>query len=204
MLKKFFATAALALLMLSPVSVFAQTEMVYDEPIVVDTTAVQQEPVSLEDFGVLEEGPGIGNADSTLAAVMATMGVMLLIMVIPMIAVLVYMVIALIKIAQKTNTPNGWLVIIPFVYFFKLPKFAGLSYWYGLIFLAPLPFIFINDTLTTLVGLGAMAFSVYLWMRVCERLAFSKWLGLLMIVPIANLVLPGVLAFSKNQAVDLA
>lgn len=204
MLKKFFATAALALLMLSPVSVFAQTETVLDEPpIAAETTTFQQEPVSIEDFAQLTEENGF-EQKTVLATIMAAMGAIFIIMIIPMLAIFVYMMVALIKIAQKTNTPNGWLVIIPFVLPFKLAKFAGLSYWYGLISLAYFPALFIHKTFAVVVALIILAFSTYLWMRVCERLAFSKWLGLLMIVPIANLVLPGVLAFSKNQAVDLA
>lgn len=41
--------------------------------------------------------------------------------------------------------------------------------------------------------------SVILWMQVCKNLGKPEWLGILIIVPVANLVLPGYLAFSKDE-----
>jgi len=39
----------------------------------------------------------------------------------------------------------------------------------------------------------------YVWMCIVENLGRNKWLGLLMLVPIVNLVYIGVLAFSKEE-----
>jgi hypothetical protein len=36
-------------------------------------------------------------------------------------------------------------------------------------------------------------------MCICENLGRNKWLGLLILVPIVSLILPGILAFSKNE-----
>lgn len=151
-----------------------------------------------------EDGESLAdsNMQNTIYAMMAGMGVVLLIILIPIVAVLVYLLVTFIKIAQKTHTPNGWLVITLFAIPFKVAKFAGLSYWFGLIAFASLPFYLIDERLVSIVALGVTGFFTYLWMRICKRLGFSQWLGLLMIVPIANLVLPGVLAFSKNQLVE--
>lgn len=208
MLKKFFATSAIALLMLAPFSASAQTTSIAEEPQAAYTN-VTGEQVDFGSFG--KESPfgqqggnedGYGYRSSTLASIFASIMGILMFMAIPLIGVLVYLLIAALKIAQKTHTPNGWLVITLFAIPFKVAKFAGLSYWYGLIAFASLPFYLIDERLASIVALGVTGFFTYLWMRVCKRLGFSQWLGLLMIVPIANLVLPGVLAFSKNQLVE--
>ena len=199
MLKKFFAKSALALLMLAPFSVSAQEQAIEGVTYNEAAAFAQQNGFSDEGVGMLRTNAG---AQNTIYAMMAGMGVIFLIALIPMVAIFVYLLIAAIKIAQKTHTPNGWLVVTLFAIPFKIAKFAGLSYWYGLIAFASLPFYLIDERLASLVGLCAFGFSIYLWMRICKRLGFSQWLGLLMIIPIANLVLPGVLAFSKNQLVE--
>jgi hypothetical protein len=40
-----------------------------------------------------------------------------------------------------------------------------------------------------------VAVTVVVWWKICKKAGFSGWLGLLMIVPIANIVLPLVIAF---------
>lgn len=143
---------------------------------------------------------GFGNSSASgLESVLASLGIILFIALVPLVAIFVFAVIALMKIAKKTNTPNGWLVIIFPVIPFKIAKFAGLSYWWGL--LAYLPLLsFDVEALVFLFSLTSVAFSTYLWMRISKRLGFSQWLGLVMILPIANLVLLGYLAFAQPQS----
>lgn len=212
MLKKFFATAAFALLMLSPFAVSAQETVTQTGVVPVSAQEQATEGVTYNEAAAFAQQNGFldengesladSNMQNTIYAMMAGMGVVLLFAFIPLIAILVYILVTFIKIAQKTHTPNGWLVITLFAIPFKVAKFAGFSYWYGLIAFASLPFYLIDERLASIVALGVIGFFTYLWMRVCKRLGFSQWLGLLMIVPIANLVLPGVLAFSKNQLVE--
>ena len=40
---------------------------------------------------------------------------------------------------------------------------------------------------------------IMLWMSISENLGRNKWLGLLMLLPIANFIYIGVLAFSKGE-----
>ncbi len=134
----------------------------------------------------------------SLLSTVGAIGGMLFIILIPVLALVVFAVIALMRIARKTDTPNGWLVVIPPVIPFKVAKFAGMSYWWGLIVFIPV-LSFGNEMLYAILAFASACFMVYLWMRICERLGFSKWLGLLMIVPIANLVLLGFLAFSHGS-----
>jgi energy-converting hydrogenase Eha subunit B len=49
-----------------------------------------------------------------------------------------------------------------------------------------------------LVFLAAVvALTLVVWWRICRKAGYSGWLGLLMIVPIANIVLLLVLAFAE-------
>ncbi len=46
-----------------------------------------------------------------------------------------------------------------------------------------------------LFALACMVFAVWVWMRIVGRTGHNQWLGLLMVVPIANLILLLILAF---------
>lgn len=48
-----------------------------------------------------------------------------------------------------------------------------------------------------LIGLGLFLFALWVWVRIVGRTGHNQWLGLLMVVPIANLVLMLILAFAE-------
>ncbi len=48
-------------------------------------------------------------------------------------------------------------------------------------------------------GLFMTAFVTYLWMCITHNVGKNRWLGLLMLVPVAMLVFPAYLAFSKYE-----
>jgi len=123
------------------------------------------------------------NPDAAGAA-MVVIGAMLLVFVVFFLAIYVYMAFSLMKIAKKTNTPNGWFAWIPFLNMWLLVQIAQKEWWWFLLMFIPLVNIII---------------SVILWMQVCKNLGKPEWLGILIIVPIANFVLPGYLAFSKDE-----
>ena len=60
---------------------------------------------------------------------------------------------------------------------------------------------------TVIIAIAAMFYAMILlvvftvavivWWKICKKAGYSGWLGLLMIIPIANLVLPLVIAFSE-------
>jgi len=190
MFKKFLAAVSISSALLIPAMAFAQE--------VVPTSASLDTLQNTASFG------NVADQQAGLAAALGAMGFVLVLVAIPLLAVWVFAIVSMIKIAQKTNTPNGWLVIIPFVAPFKVAKFADYSYWWGAMSLLPLLGYMLNGKIMALFQLIVLGFFVYAFMRICERLGFSKWLGLLMIVPLANLVLLGILAFSKNQLVENA
>ncbi len=111
-----------------------------------------------------------------------------LIMMLFVIAIYVYMAICLMKIAKKTNTPNAWFAWIPFLNIWLMIQVAKKEWWWFLLFFIPL------------VNIVA---SIVVWMGVAKALGKPEWLGILMIVPFANLVVPGYLAFSKSENVEV-
>lgn len=114
-----------------------------------------------------------------LGAVFA--GVFLFVLLV-MIAIYVYMAIALMKIAQKTETPSAWMAWVPILNLYLIVKIAQKPSWWFLLLFVP----FLN-----------IIISVLLWAQISKKLEKPEWLGLLILVPVANIVLPGYLAFSK-------
>jgi hypothetical protein len=93
----------------------------------------------------------------------------------------VYMALALMTIATKTNTPNGWLAWIPIANIFLMFNIAGKPAWWFILILIPLVNIVI---------------AIIVWMAIAEARHKPNWWGILMIVPVINIIVPGYLAWS--------
>lgn len=108
-----------------------------------------------------------------------------------MMGIIMYVIsaLALMKIAQKTNTENGWLAWIPIANIFLMVNIAQKEWWYALIIL----FIGIIPFLGAFVSIGLL---VYIWWLITERLGKAGALSLLMIIPFVNLGFMLYLAFS--------
>jgi hypothetical protein len=85
-------------------------------------------------------------------------------------------------IANKTGTPNGWMAWVPILNAVLLCNIGDKPIWWVLLMFIPL----VNFVIT-----------VMLWMAVSEARQKSPWLGILMILPFLNLIIPGYLAFSE-------
>ncbi|MFC1969307.1 DUF5684 domain-containing protein [Chloroflexota bacterium] len=85
-------------------------------------------------------------------------------------------------IAKKTNTPNEWLAWIPIANVYLLCKMAGRSVWW---------------TLAVFVPLLNIVMMIIWWWSVAEKRNKPGWLGISMIVPVVNLIVLGILAFSE-------
>jgi Family of unknown function (DUF5684) len=92
-----------------------------------------------------------------------------------------YVALALMTIATKTNTPNGWLAWIPIANIFLMFNIAGKPAWWFILILIPLVNIVI---------------AIIVWMAIAEARHKPNWLGILMIVPVINIIVPGYLAWS--------
>jgi len=103
--------------------------------------------------------------------------------------VYVYTSIALMTIANKTRTKNAWFAWIPIANFYLLTQIAGVSGLWTLALLA----MFIP-----VVGSLALAgVSIWLFWRVAEKRRMPGWISLLLLIPVVNLVIIGVIAWAK-------
>ncbi|MBX7149872.1 hypothetical protein K1X76_12445 [bacterium] len=93
----------------------------------------------------------------------------------------VYFSLCLMKIAQKTNTPNAWMAWIPIVNIVLILQIAKQPMWWIILLLIP----FVN-----------IVMSIIVWMKIAEARGKPGWVGVLLIVPVAGLFVPGYLAFT--------
>lgn len=100
-------------------------------------------------------------------------------------ALYIYSALVLMLIAKKTSTSGAWMAWVPILNIFLMCKVAGKSLVWFILFLIP----FVNIIAVVLV-----------WAAIAERLKRPSWWGILMLIPIANLIIPGILAFSKGGA----
>jgi hypothetical protein len=128
------------------------------------------------------------SAKETKAA-LAVAGIIFLVFFVVLIVFYVYSAICLTFIAKKTGKEPAWLAWVPIGNVFLMCKIAGLSYWWILIILA---------SVIPIVGsLSIAAFFIFLWYRIALARNKPGWLALLLIIPIANLVVMGYIAFSE-------
>ncbi|UGV40967.1 hypothetical protein J7W08_01130 [Methanococcoides orientis] len=92
----------------------------------------------------------------------------------------IYFAYSLQVIATKTQTVNVWMAWIPILNLLLMVRICRLS---GI---ALIPFFipFIN-----------IIYAAYIWGEIAYAVNKSRWLGLVILVPILNLGLPGYLAF---------
>lgn len=87
-------------------------------------------------------------------------------------------------IAKKLNVPAAWTAWIPILQIWAFFASAKQPLWMVLLFIIP----FVNAIVAT-----------YLWICIVENLGRNKMLGLLMLIPVVNLIFLGFLAFSKEE-----
>lgn len=109
-----------------------------------------------------------------------------------MLVLYVYTALVLMAIAKKTNTQNAWLAWIPIANVYLMTQIAGVPGWVTLAVLLPIiPFI---------GGLAALVVWGWLWWKIAEVRHRPGWWGILIvIIPIVNLILMGMLAWSESK-----
>lgn len=120
--------------------------------------------------------------------VMASLGIALLIAI----PLYIYSAWALMTIAKKTNTANAWLAWIPIANFYLMTQIAGVPWWTLLVILiAWIPVI---------GSLALLAVMIWWWWKICERRSFPGWWSLLItLIPLVNLVMLGIVAWSEKK-----
>ncbi len=119
----------------------------------------------------------------------AASGIVLLVILIISVGIYVYSSLCMAFIAQKTNQGPLWMAWVPIAQLLLMFKVANLSYWWLFIFLA--------SFIPVIGALAVLAFSGYLYYKVALARNKPGWVGILMLLPLANLVVLGYLAFSE-------
>jgi len=135
-------------------------------------------------------GPKQQTNKALLPVTVAMVGTFLVLIIAILLVFYIYSAICLQLIAKKTGQEPSWLAWVPIANLFLSCKISGLSYlWLLILFAAPIPII---------GPLCITVFYAYLWCRIAVALNKPSWLGVLVIIPIVNLVIIGYLAFSKD------
>lgn len=105
------------------------------------------------------------------------------------IAAYIYGALALMAIAKRTNTPNAWLAWIPIANVYLMTQIGKTPWWtiFGLI-LVFIPFI------GSLIVAGL---TIYWWWFISKARSKPEWWGILMIIPIVNWVMMGIMAWGE-------
>ena len=141
------------------------------------------DPNSLEAIQTYGVGPG---SDTAAAGILAVFAGMFMVILVVFLVLYVFMAICLMKIAHKTNTPNAWFAWIPILNAVLMLQIAKKPVWW--IVLAFIP----------IVNLVWIVLQILVWMAISRECGKAEWLGILIIIPVANIILPAYLAFSKN------
>ncbi len=170
------------------------------EPKIEFTVPPPPEPMPFEQPGM---PPGFAGLIGLLAGFAVILNILSL-------ATAVFFLLCLFFIAKKLDVPNAWLAFIPIVNIWIVIKSAGLQWWWILVLIfVPIPLMFLvllGPAMFFIVFLAILALYSYPWMLITENLGKSRWLGLLVLLPVIQLVWLGILAFSKteNKAAPMA
>jgi hypothetical protein len=121
-----------------------------------------------------------GIAAGGLMALIAGLGFFLVVLAI---VPYVYVCLCLFLIAKKLFVPSPWIAWVPIAQVWTIVTSAGKPWWWMLFLLVPIVNFFVG---------------IYFWVCITENLGRNKWLGLLMLLPVINVVFLGILAFSKT------
>lgn len=105
-------------------------------------------------------------------------------------AIYIYTAWALMVIAHKTRTENAWLAWIPIANLYLMTQISQTPWWTFLIVL----FAGLIPVVGWIISLGITA---WWWWLIAERRRMPGWLGILMIIPLVNLVVIGYIAWAK-------
>ena len=122
---------------------------------------------------------------ASLGTLFATLGIF---MIIGAIAVYAYAAYALMTIANKTKTKNSWLAWIPIANVWLIVKIAEQPDWQVLALL-----LYFVPVVGSIAFLAVTAF--WFW-KISENVDKPGWLGILMILPVINLIVMGILAWA--------
>ena len=120
---------------------------------------------------------------------MGMLGAFFAVWLVVMIVMYVYFAVALMSIAKKTNTDKAWLAWIPIANVYLMTQCGGVSGWFTLLVVA---------AVIPVVGFIAMtAGMIYIWWKIAEAINKPGWWSILLLIPVVNLVIVGIMAWGK-------
>ena len=125
-------------------------------------------------------------ANELIAIFAALAGVMIFLFI----GIYIYFSWALMSIAKKTKTKDPWLAWIPFANLYLMTQIADVPWWtlFIVIFGGMIPFI----------GMPvSMGITIWWWWKIAEARNKPGWMSLLLLIPIVNFVIIGVIAWSE-------
>jgi hypothetical protein len=131
---------------------------------------------------------GSGGSDAAVATLLAFFVGFFVIIAVILVVIHIFMAVCLMKIAHKTNTPNAWFAWIPILNIVLMLQIAKKPVWWIILLFIP----FVNIVWVVL--------QVLVWMAISRECGKEEWLGILIIVPVANIIVPAYLAFSNNHS----
>lgn len=99
----------------------------------------------------------------------------------------IYMGLALMTIGKKLNFESPWMAWVPIVNLYMMLKIADQQGW--MLILAFIP----------IVNFFFMFYMIYVWMQIAEKRGFESWVGILIIVPIIGVAVPGYIAWAEPK-----
>lgn len=127
---------------------------------------------------------------SSMGAVGAAIGLLIVFVLLLVLAAYIYGSLALMKMAERTKTKDGWLAFVPVGNIYLMTQIAKVPGWWTIgILLAFIPMI---------GSVFVLILTTYLWWQIAERLKRPGWWALLMLIPIVNFVIIGIMAWGKK------
>jgi hypothetical protein len=120
------------------------------------------------------------------AGAAALMGGMFLLLFFVIVVLYVIMAISLMKIANRTNTPNAWFAWIPILNLILMLQIAKRPMWWLIFFLVPI------------LNIVGIVLNFVIWVDIAKKLGKSAIFGILAVL-ISPIFMP-YLAFSKSDA----
>lgn len=128
-----------------------------------------------------------------LGGIMAAIAAFALIGIVMSLALYVYTSLTLMAIAKKRKFDKAWFAWIPIANFYMITQIAGWNgNWTWLILAVMIP------PVAGIAGLALTVIGIMMFWAIAEKLKFPGWTSLLLLIPIANLVILGIWAWSKR------
>lgn len=119
----------------------------------------------------------------------AVLGALLGFVIVLIIGFYVYTSLVLMTIAKKTRTKDPWMAWIPILNLYLMAKIAKAPWWTLIVMIISVFVPVIGFAIST----GIM---LWWWWNICKARKKPEWYSLLLLIPIVNLIIMGIIAWS--------